>query len=237
MRADSYLANKKLTRSRTEATTLIQSGQIKVNGVILQKPSVDIKDTDVVEILSLSPFVSRGGEKLAGALDQFNINVTDLTAIDIGSSTGGFTDCLLKRRARQVYAVDVGTAQLAESLRTDSRVVIMEQTDIRKLDKIDPQISLAVIDVSFIPLSLILPDIYKLLSSGATVVALVKPQFEVTREQRNKQGVVKKEEDQKAALEKVKKIATDLGFTVKGEMESPLLGGEGNREYLLYLRK
>ncbi|MEI8339454.1 MAG: TlyA family RNA methyltransferase [bacterium] len=236
-RADIILTELKLTRSRSEAADLIKSGKVSVNGKILVKPSQDISPTDDIKILEENRFVGRGGQKLEKALAIFKVDVKDAVAVDIGSSTGGFTDCLLKHQAKKVFAVDVGTDQLAPELRANPNVVVMEQTDIRKVDALPEAPDLAVIDTSFISLDKILPKAKELLKPDGKIIALVKPQFEVGADNLNKQGLVKSESLQIEALEKVKHTAQNLGLKIVDETESPILGGTGNKEFLLYLRK
>jgi 23S rRNA (cytidine1920-2'-O)/16S rRNA (cytidine1409-2'-O)-methyltransferase len=183
--------------------------------------------------------VSRGGEKLAGALDAFGIDVRDLVVLDVGASTGGFTDCVLQRGARRVVTVDVGHAQLAWSLRTDARVTVLEGVNARTLSVADLPIvpTFAVVDVSFISLTLILPALAGILPPGVTVVALVKPQFEVGREQVGKGGVVRDDALRAQAVQKVGDAAVALGFVVEGAVDSALPGPKGNREIFLRLRR
>lgn len=190
------------------------------------------------------PFVSRGGIKLAHALDYFNLDVTGLVALDVGASTGGFTDCLLQRGAKKVYALDVGYGQLAWKLRTDSRVVVIERTNIRYWDRhqVTESIDLAVIDVSFISLTLVLPKVKEILAShGSTrspcpsIVALIKPNFEVGKGQVGKKGVVREPEKHRQVIEKIRALASTLNLKACGVTESPLTGPEGNKEFCLLL--
>jgi 23S rRNA (cytidine1920-2'-O)/16S rRNA (cytidine1409-2'-O)-methyltransferase len=184
------------------------------------------------------PYVSRGGIKLAHALVTFGLDVNDLVAVDVGASTGGFTDCLLQRGARRVYCIDVGHGQLDWKLVSDARVVVIDRTNIRLMppQRIPERCGFAVVDVSFISLRLVLPLLPALLSPGAPVVALVKPQFEVGRAKVGKGGIVRDEADRLLALDEVKAAARELGYEVLGETTSPITGGKGNVEYLLYLR-
>jgi len=195
----------------------------------------------VLELIARAPFVSRGGEKLAGALDAFALDPAGLVCLDVGASTGGFTDCLLQRGARRVYALDVGRGQLAESLRVDPRVVSLERTHARRLDPADPEpialperVQLVVIDVSFISLTRVLRGVVAWLAPRGDVVALVKPQFEATpREVPG--GVVRDPAVWRAALDRVRAHATEVGLEVRGEVESPLVGPAGNHEFFLHL--
>lgn len=236
-RADIILHKLNLTRSRSEAADLIKAGKVTANGKTINKSSHEISDTDEIKILEENRFVGRGGHKLNHALDIFNLEVTDFIVADIGSSTGGFTDCALRRGASKVYAIDVGTDQLAPELRNDPRVVVMEQTDIRQVQNLPEKIDLAVIDVSFISLDKIMPSVINLLKNDGKIIALVKPQFEVGSDNLNKQGLVKTPELQIEALNKVKNDVENLDLKILGETDSPILGGSGNKEFLLYLSK
>ena len=182
------------------------------------------------------PYVSRGGVKLSHALNEFKLNVEGLVCMDVGASTGGFTDCLLQRGASRVYAVDVGYGQLAWKLMEDKRVVVIERTNIRSLayDKVPDAIDLSVLDVSFISLAVVLPVVKIFLKDKASIVALVKPQFEVNREFVGKGGVVRNKEYHDMAIEKVKKAGLQIGWNCHGVVESPILGAKGNREFLIH---
>jgi len=235
-RADSLLFKKGLTRSRNEATQLIENGYVFVDDTEVKKPSQKINPQAKIEIRTTERFVGRGALKLIRALETFKIDPRDLICIDIGSSTGGFTEVLLQRGARKIYAVDVGTNQLVESLRNNERVIVMENTDIRNISELKEKPDLAVIDVSFISLERVLPKVKELISKHGQIIALIKPQFEVGKEHLGKQGVVKEVEWQNWALQKIKDFSTNLGLTVIGEIDSPILGGTGNKEFLLYLK-
>lgn len=212
-------------------------------GRLDRKPGELIASDTVLQLIAGSRFVSRGGEKLEAALDAFGIDASGRVCLDVGASTGGFTDCLLRRGATRVYALDVGRGQLAESLRRDPRVVSMERTHASRLDPSDPRpvalpepVSLAVIDVSFIPLARILGGVLAHVSEGGEIVPLVKPQFEVERAAAPK-GVVRDPEVRRAAVENVRRHAASLGLAVLAEIESPLTGPAGNHEFLLHLRR
>ncbi len=235
MRADSELFKRKLVRSRSAAAELIRRGSVKLNGKVVQKTSELIGPEDIIEIGEGLPFVSRGGEKLDYALRHFRINVSGKMAVDVGSSTGGFTDCLLRHGAKKIYAVDVGHSQLHETLRSDPRITVLEKNDIRKV-LLPEKVDLAVIDVSFISLEKILPSVQGLLTADGQIVALIKPQFEVGKGKLNKKGVVKDSKEREEAAEKVLAAAAGLGFTLKGFSQSPIQGGDGNIEYLAYLK-
>lgn len=232
-RLDRALVSRNLVRSRTEAQELIRHGKVLVNKQVISKPSFEVSDADIIRVTERLPYVSRGGLKLQHALEHFAIDVRAKIVLDIGSSTGGFTDCLLQNGAVRVYAVDVGTFQMEQKLRGDSRVVLMEQTDIRNLSQLPEKVDGIVIDVSFISLEHIFPSITRFLKPGGFVIALVKPQFEVGRGNLNKHGVVINEETRKAALTKILTVATQSDLTIKNVTESPILGGDGNKEFLL----
>ena len=234
-RLDILLFKKGLVDSRKIASDLIKEGKVFVSGEKVTKASKEFFNDVNIEITELPKFVGRAGLKLEKALDTFNISVLDKVALDVGSSTGGFTDCLLQRGVKKVYAVDVGTDQLRQELKNDTRVVSMEQTDIRNVESLGDKADLVVIDVSFISLKLILPSILKFLKDNGEIIALVKPQFEVGKDNIGKGGIVKDEKDRMDVLEKIKKLSLDLGLKVLGEIDSPIKGGDGNIEYLLYL--
>jgi len=241
-RLDIAMYARGLARSRSAAVDLIKRDKVMVNGKIVSKGSVEIGAADVITIDSPERFVSRAGEKLSHALDVFKIDVKDLTVIDIGSSTGGFTDCLLQQGAKKVIALDVGTEQLVPELRNDPRVEVHEGTNVRSFVLSEP-VDLAVIDVSFISLTLVLPKAYEflkggLLKKGGQVIALVKPQFEVGMETAKKhRGVITSEGEHREVLERVKKVAKEIGFKIVNETISPIEGEKGNKEFLILLKK
>ena len=236
-RLDTELVRRSLAKSRTSAQGLIKDGIVYVNGSQMLKPSFEAADSDEITIQGdLPKYVGRGGIKLEKAITDFSIALNDCTCIDVGASTGGFTDCMLQHGAKLVYAVDVGSNQLDKKLRTDKRVVSLENTDIRNAaDKIPQKADFITIDVSFISLKLVLPAAQHLLKTGGSIVALIKPQFEVGKSGLGKHGVVKDESLRKQAAEEIKQFAADLGFTVNGIITSPITGGEGNIEYLIHL--
>jgi 23S rRNA (cytidine1920-2'-O)/16S rRNA (cytidine1409-2'-O)-methyltransferase len=213
-----------------------------VNQQVVDKPGTEIDDSAQIQVKQRSPFVSRGGEKLAKALQVFQIPIAGRICLDAGISTGGFTDCLLQAGAKQVYGVDVGYGQAAWRLRQDSRVVLRERTNLRNLKPEDlyaaeqPYPDLGVADVSFISLTKILPALWQLLQPPREVVLLVKPQFEVGREKVGKKGVVRDFQDQAGAIAQVLQSAQTLGWQYSGLTWSPLLGPAGNIEYLLWLK-
>lgn len=242
-RLDQLLVEKGLFPSRTRAQAAIMAGSVFVNGQKADKAGHAFSSDAAINIKGESlPYVSRGGLKLEAALKQFKIDVKGKTAIDIGASTGGFTDCLLQHGAEKVYAVDVGYGQLDYKLRKDPRVVVIERTNARNLTLKElglttSNISLCVIDVSFISLTKILPAVYNLLADKAEVIALIKPQFEAKREQVGKGGIVKDPKVHEEVIEKVSRFARELGFQVKGLIKSPIEGADGNVEFLNHLLK
>ncbi len=237
MRLDVYLTEKGLCKSRTAAQSLIKSSGVSVNGKPCVKPSFEVADGDKVEITGEQlRYVGRGGLKLEGALKVFSLDMSGMVCLDIGSSTGGFTDCMLQNGAKKVYAVDVGTDQLDEKLRADSRVVVMEQTDIRTA-QLSETVDFVGTDVSFISLKQILPHIDRLLKKGGRAVVLIKPQFEAGRAALNKKGIVKDEKVRRKVVEDITEFALQCGFSVIGTADSPICGGDGNTEYLMCIEK
>ncbi len=237
MRADQLLVQCGLAESRTSAQRLIMAGQVRADGELVHKPSAMVAPEADLEVESGPQYVSRGGEKLVAALAAFGIEPVDWICADIGSSTGGFTDCLLQAGAEHVYAVDVGKGQLHWKLRKDARVTAMEGTNARNLEAFPREIDLAVIDVSFISLNLIWPKIPNWLKVGGQIVALVKPQFEAGKDEVGKQGVVRDPATHTKVLEGVIAGAAVNGFALKGLIRSPLLGPKGNVEFLLWLEQ
>ncbi len=243
MRLDAYMFEKEIVVSRSRAKELIQNGAVSLDGKIVRKPSYEIPDDfDPMKISideAQNKYVSRGGYKLEGAITHFKLDCKDKVSLDVGASTGGFTDCLLAYNARKVYAVDSGTAQLSPKLLLDERVVSIENYNARFMKKEDfpDKIDLVVIDVSFISQTLILPQIASLLEKGGELVSLIKPQFEVGRDCVGKKGVVKDENARRAAIKKVCDFARELKFELMGIMKSPIEGGDGNIEYLAYFKK
>jgi 23S rRNA (cytidine1920-2'-O)/16S rRNA (cytidine1409-2'-O)-methyltransferase len=237
IRLDVMLAERGLAESREKAQALVLAGEVLVNGVKAQKPGQNVSPEAELQVLRPPPYVSRGGFKLAAALDHFQIAVAGRVCVDVGASTGGFTDCLLQRGAAIVHIVDVGSGQLDWKLRTDPRVVLHERLNARYLsvaDIADP-IDLLVCDVSFISVTLILPALPPLLQPDAEMVILVKPQFEVGREQIGKGGIVRDPELHKAACERIESAVRGMSYRTD-IIESPILGAEGNKEFLLYAR-
>lgn len=240
-RLDFEIVSRNLVKGRENAKNLIKDGKVSVNGKICTKPAFQVCENDRIEICGDTlRFAGRGGLKLEKALDVFPIDLSGRICMDIGASTGGFTDCMLQSGAEFVYAVDVGHGQLADFLAGDSRVINMEGVDIRNLKSADlPKIpSFISCDVSFISLKLVLPEIYRLLSESGECVCLVKPQFEAGRENIGKNGVVKSQKVHIKVLESVIQQADTIGFAVKGVCPSAIKGAKGgNIEYLMYISK
>jgi 23S rRNA (cytidine1920-2'-O)/16S rRNA (cytidine1409-2'-O)-methyltransferase len=239
IRLDKLLFEKSLVESREKAKALILAGDVLVNGAVVDKAGSLVTHDVALEIKSRIPYVSRGGLKLEHALHEFRINVTNKIAMDAGASTGGFTDCLLQNGARKVYAIDVGYGQIDIKLRNDERVVLLEKTNIRYLEKekVEDEVDIAVIDVSFISLLKVIPKVLEFLKSKGEMVALIKPQFEVGKKDVGKGGVVKDESKRLAAVEQIRRASEEMGLTVSGVTESPIKGPKGNVEYLIYLKK
>ncbi|HVU06856.1 MAG TPA: TlyA family RNA methyltransferase [Candidatus Paceibacterota bacterium] len=236
-RLDVEIQRRGLARSRSAASDLIKRGKVTVNGAAAAKASMDISPDDAIAVAGDAAFVSRAGEKLAHALSTFRIDARGLTAIDVGSSTGGFTDCLLRNGAEKVIAIDVGKGQLDQSLRSDPRVEAHEETDIRDFSTDSPA-DIVVADLSFISVGLALPKICELVKKGGRAIILVKPQFEVGKEIADKyKGVVTDEAVRKSALEKVVASAKESGFSFIAQTDSPIEGEKGNKEYLVLLKR
>lgn len=239
VRADVAVVAQGLAPSREKARALILAGEVLVGDRPIEKAGELVGADAALRLRSEPmPFVSRGGLKLQHALAAFGVDPRGVVAVDIGASTGGFTDCLLQAGAARVYCVDVGHGQLAWKIASDARVTVLDRTNIRHLspDRLPERCGLAVIDVSFISLRLVLPAVPPLLAPGAPVIALVKPQFEVGRERVGKGGIVRDETARLAALERVAQAARDAGFSVVGHTPSPITGRDGNVEFLLFLR-
>jgi len=237
-RLDVAVFEQGLAETRTKAQAFILGGSVFVNGEVCHKPGVLVEAQDLVEVKNTNPFVSRGGLKLQSALDALNIDVTGLIGLDIGASTGGFTDCMLQRGALKVYAVDVGTGQLHYKLRQDPRVINIENVNFRYFDGslIKEPIDFATIDVSFISLDKILPSAYKSVKEGGRVLAMIKPQFELDPSE-IKKGVVRDERLRQKAINKIKSFSISLGFKIISEADSGLKGPKGNLEHFVLLEK
>jgi len=238
-RLDLLLVERGLVESREQARRLIMAGEVLVNETVRDKAGQTFPVDAVLRVRNALPYVSRGGLKIAAALDAFKIDVQGRIAVDVGASTGGFTDCLVQRGAAQVYAIDVGYGQLAWKLRIDPRVTVMERTNIRHLTALPDGVlaNLAVIDASFISLTLVLPATLPLLQPGTDIIALIKPQFEAGKEQVGKGGVVRDTTVHRHVLEKVFHFVQTLGLVVNGLHLSPLLGPAGNVEFLIWCQQ
>ena len=237
-RLDKLVMERGLAPSRERAKALIMAGQVVVDDHLADKAGLMVPTEAQIRLKGEPlPYVSRGGLKLAEGLERFGIDVAGLCAVDVGASTGGFTDCLLQRGARKVFAVDVGYGQLAWKLREDPRVVNLEKTNIRYLEALPEPPDLAVIDASFISLDKVLPPTLRLIKEEGTVVALIKPQFEVGRGQVGKGGVVRDEKKHREVVEGIADLAQGLGLSVLGVCDSPILGPKGNKEFLIHLKK
>lgn len=239
-RADQLLVERGLAPTRAKAQALLLAGEVHSGDRRIDKPGTLLPEDTPLSVRQKSRFVSRGGDKLDGALDALAIDVSAKTAVDIGASTGGFTDCLLQRGARKVYAVDVGHGQLADRLRNDERVVVRERENARFLraSNFEEPIDLVVVDASFIGIDKLLPAIAAILPPGGELVALIKPQFEVGREEATKsRGVIRDESVRSAAIERAIDVVCAHGFLLIGDCESPLPGPKGNREHFVYARR
>jgi len=254
-RLDKILVAKGLVKSRELARAFIMEGNVFVDGSQVTKAGSLVHDTADIDLRKAGlPYVSRGGLKLEAALDFFTVTVHDKIIMDVGASTGGFTDCLLQRGARKIYCIDVGYGQLAWSLRKDPRVILLERTNIRYLsetlkereeksgeqgikDLIESRVDMAVVDVSFISLKTVIPAVVPFLHADAEILALVKPQFEVGKGEVGKGGIVKEEEKRLSAVEDVRGALERQGLAAIGVFQSPTPGQKGNREYFLYMKR
>ncbi len=234
-RLDLLLVERGLCASRNRAQALIRAGEVRVDGQVFDKPGMSVPRSARIELRERLPYVGRAGGKLAAALDAFDIDPAGRICLDVGASTGGFTDCLLQRGAHRVYAVDVGRAQLAWPLRQDPRVVNLERQDIRRLPELPEPIELAVVDVSFISLRLVLPAVFPRLTDRAPIIALVKPQFEAGRDQVGKGGIVREPEVHARVLASILRWAETQGWHASAAIASPITGSAGNREFLALL--
>ena len=239
VRIDRLILDRGFVESREKGQAIILAGNVLVNGQKVEKAGALVpEDADIRILGEPLPYVSRGGLKLEAALREFKITVTGRTAIDVGASTCGFTDCLLQHGCRKVYAVDVGYGQLAWKLRQDPRVISIERTNIREINPalIPELLDISVIDASFISLEKIIPSVLKLLARDGEIIALIKPQFEVGKGQVGKGGIVRNETARKAVVERIVEFVHELGLEVKGVMPSPITGQDGNVEYLLHAK-
>ena len=238
VRLDQVLVERALYPSREQAQRAVMAGEVRIGEQVAQKPSLLVDPNAMIATAAAPRFVGRGGLKLEGALDFFEIDVRDQIAVDIGASTGGFTDCLLQHAARLVYATDVGTGQLAWTLRRDPRVVVLEQRDIRGLapGELGGPVDLATVDVAFISLTRVLPAVAGLLSPDGSIVALVKPQFEVEA-RLARGGVVRDADVHRDALQRVLARAAESGLVPVAATHSPIAGPDGNLEFFVHLRR
>jgi len=239
-RVDKILTQRGMVRSRERARALIMEGRVRVKGEPVDKSGTLVDWEAPIEIRGEDlPYVSRGGKKLEGALEAFGIDPKGMSIMDIGASTGGFTDCVLQRGAKKVYAVDVGYGQLAWRLQTDPRVVNLERRNIRYLKKeeVEGEVDLILVDTSFISVEKFLPQLLGFLKKGGWILSLIKPQFEVGKGEVGKGGVVRAGSLHAKVIERITSFCRDLGLNVLGWVESPLLGPKGNKEFFIYLQK
>ena len=237
MRIDQLLVDRGLAGSRSLAQRLVMAGQVRVDGQMVHKSSAMVLPGADVEVESGPRYVSRAGEKLEAALRAFSIDPLHQVCADVGSSTGGFTDCLLQQGAEKVFAIDVGKGQLHWKLRRDPRVTVLEDTNARYLDELPDTVSLVTVDVSFISVRLILPNATRWLSADGELVVLIKPQFEAGPDQVGKGGIVKDATVHRSVVRTVLKQASELGLVAQSVIRSPILGAKGNQEFLAHLRR
>jgi 23S rRNA (cytidine1920-2'-O)/16S rRNA (cytidine1409-2'-O)-methyltransferase len=236
MRLDQALVERGLVTTRERGQALIRAGLVTVSGAIVGRPDQPVTSEVEIALKGQARFVSRGGEKLEGALGAFAVDVRGRVCLDVGASTGGFTDVLLQRGARAVIAVDVGYGQLAWSLRQDPRVQLLERTNIRQLEALPQPATLAAVDVSFISLRQVLPPVKRLLDPPGDIIALVKPQFEVGKGRVGKGGVVRDPAQHEEVLRSLRQATGEMGFAWVAQTASPLVGAKGNREFFIHLR-
>ena len=236
MRIDIALIERDLAKTRAKAVQLLTNGSVTVNGKRAKKPSLQVSDTDIIELIATLPYVSRGGEKLKSALTTFKISAEGKTCMDIGASTGGFTDCLLQEKAKLVVAIDTGKEQMDESLRSHPQIELHESTNCLTFET-DKAFDLITIDVSFVSLTKILPKVLSFLKEDGVIVALIKPQFEVGQKNLTKKGIVKDKRLYPPLLQSMKDFAKKQQATITDITESPILGGDGNTEFLAKIIK
>lgn len=238
MRLDTFLFEQGLAESRTKAKTMIENLYVTVNGKIVSKASTDICDRDTINVIGELPYVSRGGLKLAGAIEHFGVDAFGKTALDVGASSGGFTDCLLQNGAKHVYAIDAGSGQMAKKLISDPRVTLIENYNARYMKPSDFPLSFDIVtmDVSFISQKYIIPNIASVIRHGGDFISLIKPQFEVGRAMISKGGIVRDAAARKRAVDDVVACALSYGFECAGVMQSPIEGGDGNIEFIAMFR-
>ncbi|BCB97189.1 TlyA family rRNA (cytidine-2'-O)-methyltransferase [Dissulfurispira thermophila] len=238
-RLDKILVDRGIVQSRERAQALIMEGRIFVEGIPITKSGVMVEDSAAIEVRGEDiHYVSRGGIKLEAAIKHFNISMEEKIAMDIGSSTGGFTDCMLQHGVKKVYCIDVGYGQLAWKLRNDPRVILIERTNIRYLgrEKIPDEIDIATVDVSFISLIKVIPNVLEFMKENGEIIALIKPQFEVGKGEVGKGGIVKDETKRLKTVERVRENLESLGLQTIGVMQSPISGQKGNIEYFIYMK-
>jgi 23S rRNA (cytidine1920-2'-O)/16S rRNA (cytidine1409-2'-O)-methyltransferase len=239
-RIDKLLMERGIVQSRERARALIMTGKVMVGGRIIDKPGTQIEFEATLQIQGEDqPYVSRGGIKLEGALDEFGVDPRGMVVMDVGASTGGFTDCVLQRGARRVYAIDVGYGQLAWKLQRDPRVVNLERRNIRylKREEVQEGVDLILIDTSFISIEKFLSHLLGFLKKGGILISLIKPQFEVGKGEAGKGGVVREATLHQKVIERISKFSQELGLKVLQVTESPLLGPKGNKEFFIYLKR
>ncbi len=242
-RLDVLMVEHGLAETRDWAQRLIRAGEVRVNDQVIDQPAKLFVDDIRIAVKNPPPYVSRGGLKLASALDQFHLDPAGLVCVDVGSSTGGFTDCLLQRGAVKVFAIDVGTGQLHWKLRNDPRVVVMEKVNVRHLESLPAPVQFAVIDVSFISLTMILPRVFDWLTASAAqtgapgVIALIKPQFEAGREKVGRGGIVRDPAVHQEVIDHILTFCAQQGWPSRELIESPILGMDGNKEFLVWLTR
>jgi len=237
IRLDQLLLDKGIVSNLKKARGMIYAGEIRVNEIVSDKAGQLCSQDSSIRVKQKCPYVSRGGLKLEKGLAHFNISPAGKICVDIGASSGGFTDCLLQHYARKVYAVDVAYGQLAWKIRQDKRVVVMERFNARKISRTDinEEVDFGVIDVSFISVTKLLPPLFSLLSKGAVLLTLVKPQFELPRDKVTAGGVIRNTNLHLEAVEKVEQFVEQFGMTSRGSIQSPILGPKGNKEFLLFI--
>jgi 23S rRNA (cytidine1920-2'-O)/16S rRNA (cytidine1409-2'-O)-methyltransferase len=234
-RLDNLLVTRELAENEARAQALIMAGEVTVSGKVITKPGALVDEGAELKLAEKLPYVSRGGLKLAHALDGFQLDITSLTAMDVGASTGGFTDCLLQRGARQVYAIDVGYGQLDYKLRQDPRVVVMERVNAHHPFSLSEKVNVATMDLSFISVTQVIPNVVDHLTSPRYIIVLFKPQFEAKRQEVGKGGIVKDPQVHALVLGRFIVWVTDHDLRLRGLVASPILGAKGNKEFLVLL--
>jgi 23S rRNA (cytidine1920-2'-O)/16S rRNA (cytidine1409-2'-O)-methyltransferase len=234
-RLDNLLVSRELAENERQAQAIIMAGKVTVSGKVITKPGTQVDEHASLELAEKLPYVSRGGFKLAHALDEFKLDVTSLTAADVGASTGGFTDCLLQRGAKRVYAIDVGYGQLDYKLRQDPRVVVMERVNAHYPFSLPEKMNIATIDLSFISVTKVITNVIEHLALPGYMIILLKPQFEAERKEVPKGGIIKDSQVHARVLGRFIVWATDHDLRLRGLVASPILGAEGNKEFLVFL--